>query len=801
MGEMGSDAAERVLAARAARGPSMRSICAKFLVPLALLGLAFAAFLHYRAYSLGHDHAMRLTDRQAALAMEFNLAVREYVAEEIRPRVTELLGPDEFVPEAMSTSYVSRSVFEKVREKFPEVIIKFASDNPRNPVNRASPEELRMIRYFNEHPEVERLTALVSLDGREYRAYYSAKRVEPSCLRCHGDPQDAPRALLERYGPEASFHRQLGEIVALDTVAIPLDQVNAALAAETWRQTGVSVGGLTVLLTTTALLFRYGISRRLSMMARHFRAIAAQPEGVAIRTVPVAGRDEITHLAEGFNTLALRLQATYDSLEERVAERTAALERANAELRREIEDRQRAEQQLESARAAAEAAARTKSEFLANISHEVRTPLTAILGFTDLLLEHGRLRDAPWDALDAMQTIRRNGEHLLTILNDILDLSKIEAGCLTVERTACAPGALVAETVAMLRSRAEAKRLAVTTCIDGSVPPLICTDPTRLRQILLNLLGNAIKFTEQGGVDVTVTMVGGDQGARLWIDVSDTGAGMTAEQAAALFEPFTQADGSLTRRFGGTGLGLTISRRLARMLGGDVMLVETAPGVGTRFRVEIEAGPPPGVDASGGESADADSAASGVKAPARSEDKAAPDAVGPKPIDPAGAHRVAEGTGAVEKSRAVPPPPQGLRGLRVLLAEDGPDNRRLVTFILERAGARLTAVEDGQAAVDAALAARAAGRPFDVILMDMQMPVLDGYAATQRLREAGYEGPIVALTAHAMRHDRDRCLACGCNEYLSKPVDRALLLSTLVRVSRPLYMAGAGAGEGKPADR
>jgi len=772
----------------------MRTICAKFLLPLALLGLAFAAFLHYRAYSLGRDHAMRLTDRQAALAMEFNLAVREYVAEQIRPRMTELLGPDQFVPETMSTSYVSRSVFEKVREKFPEVIIKFASDNPRNPVNRASPEELRMIRYFNEHPEVERLTALVSLDGREYRAYYSAKRVEPSCLRCHGDPQDAPRALLERYGPEASFHRQLGEIVALDTVAIPLDQVNAALAAETWRQTGVSVGGLTVLLTTTALLFRYGISRRLSMMARHFRAIAAQPEGVAIRTVPVAGRDEITHLAEGFNTLALRLQATYDSLEERVAERTAALERANAELRREIEDRKRAEQQLESARAAAEAAARTKSEFLANISHEVRTPLTAILGFTDLLLEHGRLRDAPWDALDAMQTIRRNGEHLLTILNDILDLSKIEAGCLTVERTACAPGALVAETVAMLRSRAEAKRLAVTTCIDGSVPPLICTDPTRLRQILLNLLGNAIKFTEQGGVDVTVTMVGGDQGARLWIDVCDTGAGMTAEQAAALFKPFTQADGSLTRRFGGTGLGVTISRRLARMLGGDVMLVETAPGVGTRFRVEVDAGPQPepGAPRVAAEE-QADRHAPGTAGQAQIEAAAA--ATPLREVETAGAQPRVEGARAVApptpRSPSAPPP---VRGLRVLLAEDGPDNRRLVTFILERAGAHLTAVEDGQAAVDAALAARAAGRPFDVILMDMQMPVLDGYAATQRLRESGYPGAIVALTAHALPEDRDRCLACGCNEYLSKPVNRDVLLRTLARLGRPAQAAGV-AGE------
>ncbi len=769
----------------------MRSICVKFLVPLALSGLAFAAFLHHRAYRLAENHAVQLSDRQAALALEFNLAVRKYVAEEIRPRVTARLGPDEFEPETMSSSYVSRRVFEMVRAKFPGLLIKFASDNPRNPANQASPAELHFIRFFNDHPDTVQRSARVTVDGRAYQVYYHARRVEPGCLRCHGDPQDAPRPMLERYGREASFYRRVGEVIALDTVAVPLDDVRATLVAEGWRQSGVSVAGLAVLLTGIALLFRFSVSRRLRAMTRHFQAIAARSAGDPICLVPSSGRDEIADLAASFNALAGRLQATYDSLEERVAERTAALQRANAELVREIEDRKRIEQELQRAKAEAEAAAKAKSEFLANISHEVRTPLTAILGFTDLLLEHGCLRDAPWDALDAVQTIRRNGEHLLTILNDILDLSKIEAGCMTVERTACAPGALVAETVAMLRSRAEAKRLAVTTCIDGSVPPLICTDPTRLRQILVNLVGNAIKFTERGGVSVFLTMAGDAQRPRLRIDVADTGTGMTAEQADALFQPFTQADGSMSRRFGGTGLGLAISRRLARMLGGDVLLVETAPGVGTRFRVEVDAGPLPEGGTTGVGSSSQARGRSAAAAEVGPANEAAAESNGPYPVETAGSHPVVEGQEAVAKPH--PPQPsasQVLLGLHLLLAEDGPDNRRLVTFLLERAGARVTAVENGQAAVAAALAARSAGRPFDVILMDMQMPVLDGYAATRRLRAADYRGPIVALTAHAMPEDRERCLAWGCNEYLSKPVNRAELLSTVARLGRPPQAPG-----------
>jgi two-component system, cell cycle sensor histidine kinase and response regulator CckA len=200
----------------------MKSIATRFLLPLAILGVLFAGFLHYRSLATNRRHLTDMVDRQAEIALEYNLAVREYVAETIRPIMTSMAGKDEFIPEGMSTSFVSRGVFEKVRRRFPDIIIKFSADNPRNPANQASPDELRMIDYFNANRQLDRLTAPLTVDGRQYLAYFSAKRMEPACLRCHGDPKDAPASLIQRYGPQRGFHLPLGRIVALDTVAVPL---------------------------------------------------------------------------------------------------------------------------------------------------------------------------------------------------------------------------------------------------------------------------------------------------------------------------------------------------------------------------------------------------------------------------------------------------------------------------------------------------------------------------------------------------------------------------------------------------
>lgn len=375
----------------------------------------------------------------------------------------------------------------------------------------------------------------------------------------------------------------------------------------------------------------------------------------------------------------------------------------------------------------AEEANRAKSDFLANMSHEIRTPMTAILGFVDLVNDPSA---TPESRAAHIETIRRNGEHLLTVINDILDISKIEAGKMAIERIACAPVVLLEDVVMLMKPRAEARGVEVLTELPAPLPDAILTDPIRLRQILINLVGNAVKFTERGRVTIAARAESDDAGHSLYFEVRDTGIGMTPEQVALLFTPFTQADSSVTRRFGGTGLGLTITRRLAQLMGGDVT-VASEPGRGSCFKVRIAVEPAHRIDDT------------------------------PCDAGPVGASTLA--------------------GIRILLAEDGPDNQRLIGFHLKKAGARLTIVDDGAQAIDAALASRESGEPFDIILMDMQMPRVDGYSATTRLREAGWSGFIIALTAHAMSNDRDMCLAAGCDEYQTKPINRDVLISACSR--------------------
>jgi signal transduction histidine kinase/ActR/RegA family two-component response regulator len=482
-------------------------------------------------------------------------------------------------------------------------------------------------------------------------------------------------------------------------------------------------------------------------VATHFRNAANQAENTTLAPIPMTGHDEIAAVATGFNTLARRLQIIHTSLEERVAERTRELAQANEELKRQIADREHAERQLQKAKTEAEAAAHAKGEFLANMSHEVRTPMTAILGFTDVLLEPGDGEIMAAEKIEAVETIRRNGQYLLGILNDILDLSKIEAGRLIIERIPCHPCHVVAEVISLMRVRADAKHLPLRIECAGPIPEVIQTDPTRLRQILINLLANAIKFTEQGEVRLVLSLGENNGEPAMQFDVADTGLGMTPDQVANLFQPFTQADMSTTRRFGGTGLGLMISRRLAEMLGGDIRIVETHVGVGTRFRAVVATGPLAGVVMVN----DLKSAISV--------------------------------TSEVSKSKS-PIQALCLRDRKILVAEDGEDNQRLVRRMLEKAGAQVTVVSNGKLAVQAALAACEARNRFHLILMDMQMPVMDGCLATRLLRRKGYTGPIIALTANAMSSDREECLRSGCDEYVSKPINRTLLIETILGLLR-----------------
>jgi two-component system sensor histidine kinase/response regulator len=444
---------------------------------------------------------------------------------------------------------------------------------------------------------------------------------------------------------------------------------------------------------------------------------------------PIDSADRPTYIA------CIRDNSGRKAAERKALANARQLERLNEELR--VATRE------------AQSANRAKSEFLANMSHEIRTPMTAILGFADLLAQPDLSHR---EQIDAVNTIRRNGEHLLAVINDILDLSRIERGGLTIVPARHSPVVIVSEVASMMRMRLAEKKLDFKVEFVGDIPETIETDALRLRQVLINIVGNAIKFTHAGGVRL-VTRWPHETPGLIQFDVIDSGVGMTDEQVQLLFHPFTQADASIARRFGGTGLGLFIARKLAASLGGDVVVAYSVPNSGTCVRTTVQTGDLAGVPLRDGRNLCVTIAACDTPPP------------------PAGL--VAGAVGDRPGLNGSLPP------CRILLAEDGLDNQRLIVRLLERAGATVTVAADGRQAVQQTLGAAASGQPFDVVLMDIQMPELDGSAATRHLRRRGYSGPIIALTAHVLVGERERCLADGFDAYVSKPVHRTELFQAI----------------------
>ena len=492
-------------------------------------------------------------------------------------------------------------------------------------------------------------------------------------------------------------------IVAIIT---PIEEFDASAG-----QVGLVVMGVGVLLL---LAFGTGATAYAQRLGADIRTVAASAAGLAQGQVPALKSSFVTEVED----LQESLSQAAVLIVQRDRARVERLMQINAELE------------------ANERANRAKSEFVTNMSHELRTPLGVILGAIELL---GDVNHAAEDRESLVVRMRRNAQHLLALIDQILDLSKVDAGALQIEAKAFSPQRLIDDIRDSLTPSARAKGLTLEMQIAENVSQVVVGDPVRTRQILMNVVGNAVKFTDSGRVRVSLSEIidPANSAATLEFTIDDTGIGMTPEEQARLFRPFSQADGSIARRFGGTGLGLFVSKRLAQTMGGDIELSRSERGYGSEFRIRLK-----------------------VDVPTAAH-----------PASPWGFDDDENGGSAVSST-----PQLLLRGLRVLLVDDSEDNRFLIRRFLTQAGADVVECGAGREAVELALTG-----DYDFVLMDIQMPGTDGNEATSELRRRGYLKPIIALTAHAMKSDRERALQSGYDGYFTKPVSRTELIEALHR--------------------
>ena len=679
---------------------SRTSIGMKFLLAIGLFATAFSLFLVYETWQASREHLQKIIGRETELAMAFDSTL-EKAAKEVATRL-QTVGEDSSSINHVKADDIMQSAFAQVWQTYSH----------------------RMIRVSG--PELVEIMQQCGLDENDILTQLQEKKSFGSDIQLNGERYIARFAIAGNDSPGDKENES-----ALKMIAIPTKDYQSQIDEQTLSRFQILMFGLLGLLAGVYGAYQVLIGRRLKRVAGHLKTIAEQEGHIQFGQLGFQTRDEIGLISDCYNELSVKLQKVCQTLELEVRKRTFELQQANKNLRNKIRECQHTEQQASILAHEALAANRAKSEFLANMSHEIRTPMNAIMGFSEILSES----ELSEESQSYVKLICSSSQTLLQLIKDILDFSKMESGELHVEIEECRVGHILGEIESMMRPLTIQKGIQFEILQCDVIPDIIWTDRIRLRQCLINLVNNAIKFTEKGYVYVSVTLLEQDGEFCVRFDVEDTGIGIPEEKIDMIFESFTQVDSAMTRRYGGTGLGLAITKKLCNLMNATISVV-SKEGQGSVFSIVVPTG-----------------------------------------INAADRHNcVWNKYEMIDELNEFSQVEKGMNMYsgKILVAEDNPSNQKLITILLQKLGLEVALADDGQIAVE-----KCASETFDLILMDMQMPNMNGYEAARQLRSRGLTTPIIAVTANAMMGDEEKCLDAGCDGYISKPIDRTKLSEVL----------------------